>query len=362
LREDLELVLYAATRFGSAADRIPRAIREHPRVHLIERRLPAKALKALSFLPGFDLGRITGPLALLHHTDLTYLPVRGITEIVTVHDLAYEVSAAFHGEDFRREVGLRVRQAAERARRIIVPSETTSLDLQNEYGVEADRIRVIPHGVDHVLRRIEETDHSDDALPSPRVFERPYVLHVGTIEPRKNLVRLVQAFEKVSSRGAKINLVLAGPDGWMTEEFETVLRGCAYKDRIYRLGAVTDSVLRDLYRRARLVAYPSLYEGFGLPVVEAMAQGIPVITAARSSTEEVAGDAALLVQPEDVDAISEAIEKLVDDDELCSSLGERGRQKTAHLTWRNTARATYEVYRDVLRGGMELPLVNMRSA
>lgn len=364
LREDFELVLYASTRFGSLGDQIPRAIREHPRVHLIERRLPARALKALSFLPGFQLRSITGPMALLHHTDLTYLPVRDITEIVTVHDLAYEVSAHFHGRDFRRDVGLRVRGAVDRAAVVIVPSESTRTDLVERYQVDPGRIRVIPHGVDHITRQVEETDDSGDRIPSARVFERPYALHVGTIEPRKNLVRVLAAFERVAARHPGVNLVLAGPDGWMTEEFDTKLRLSPVRHRVLRLGAVSDSALRDLYRGARMMVYPSLYEGFGLPIGEAMALGVPVITSTRSSTGEVGGDAALLVHPEDVDGIADCMDRLFDDDELCRSLGHRGRERAASMTWRDTARATYHVYREVLRGdvGMSLAKVQVRGA
>jgi glycosyltransferase involved in cell wall biosynthesis len=362
LREDFQLVLYASTRYGNLGDQIPRAIREHPRAHLIERRLPAKALKALAFLPGFQLRTITGPMALLHHTDLTYLPVRGITEIVTVHDLAYEVSAAFHGQDFRREVGQRVRNAVERAAMIIVPSDHTRQDLVQRYGVDPERVRVIPHGVDHVTRAVEETDSSDAQLPSAKVFEHPYALHVGTIEPRKNLVRLLLAFEQVARRQPKVQLVLAGPDGWMTEEFDTALERSPARDRVIRLGAVSDAVLRDLYQRARMMVYPSLYEGFGLPIGEAMVLGVPVITSTRSSTQEVGGDAALLVHPEDERGIADCMERLFEDDALCTTLERRGRERARELTWKNTARATYGVYREVLLGQVEVPMVKVRGA
>ena len=349
LREDLELALYAATRFGHVADRIPRAIREHPRVHLVERRLPAKALRALSFLPGFRLEKITGPMALLHHTDLTYLPSDKIPEIVTVHDLAFEVSPEFHDDEFRRTVGPRVREAVARARRILVPSITTRDDLIERYGVQPGLIRVVPHGVDHVLRRREDTDETVyDVLPPDR-FVRPFILHVGTIEPRKNLPRLVRAFEWLRRRGLEVDLVLAGARGWMTEEFDQTVHHSPYRDAIHLVGAVSEVTLRDLYQQAAVVAYPSLYEGFGLPIVEALALGKAVLTSNRASMVEVAGDAAWMVDPEDEWAIAAGLEKLLEDDELRSRLGEAGRRRTHALTWRNTARATWNVYRELFQ-------------
>ena len=355
LREDLQLVLYAATRFGSVADRIPRAIREHPRVELIERRLPARALRALSFLPGFSLQKITGKLALLHHTDLTYLPSQGIPEVVTVHDLAYEVSDGFHEDDFRAKVGQRVRAAVHRARAIVVPSQHTYADLVERYGVDPARIRVIPHGVDHVLRRPEEVDESCNNILQPDFFRRRYILHVGTIEPRKNLVRLLQAFDQACGRGVESDLVLAGPRGWMTEEFDATLSRCRHRDRVHQLGAVAESTLRELYRGAEIAAYPSLYEGYGLPIVEAMALGVPVLTSNRSSMVEVAGGAAELVDPEDVDALAYGLEHLLTDEELRQRRGDEGLRRTRDLTWKNTARETWKLYRDLLTGAIAPP-------
>ncbi len=362
LNEDIELVLYSATRYGSVLDRIPRAIREHPRSHLIERRLPAKALKALCYLPGFNLKWITGPIALLHHTDLTYLPNEGTPEIVTVHDLAYEISPRFHEPDFRATVGERVRQAVERATLIIVPSESTRRDLLERHEVEAERIRVIPHGVDHVLRKLEETDHPDqDGVPRS-VFEKPYLLHVGTIEPRKNLVRVLQAFEKIRREGIETRLVIAGPKGWMTEAYERALNHCAYRHEVFEVGSVEESTLRKLYRSATAVVYPSLYEGYGLPVVEAMAQGVPVMTSDRSATQEIAGDDAVLCDPEDVDSMARGMAELVKNEALRDHLRKAGRRKTSLLTWQRTARQTYEAYREVLQGRVQPPSVQARTA
>ena len=355
LQENLELILYAATRFGSVADRVPRAIREHPRATIIEWRLPARALKALAFLPGFSLKRVTGPLALLHHTDLTYLPCQQVPEIVTVHDLAFEVSQDFHGEDFRSEVGERVRQAVDRASLILVPSATTRADLINRYGAEEQRIRIVPHGVDHMLRRSEDTDSSNNLLLRPSVLETPYLLHVGTIEPRKNLVRLIRAYDQIRRRGAHLNLILAGPRGWMTESFDEALAASPYREDIYEIGPVPELTLRNLVRNAQMMVYPSLYEGYGLPIVEAMAMGTPVVTSNRSSTEEVAGGAACLVEPEDERSIANGIERVHSDASYRQQLSQLGQRRTAGQTWKQAARLTYDAYREVLLGHVEIP-------
>ena len=149
------------------------------------------------------------------------------------------------------------------------------------------------------------------------------------------------------------DLVLAGPVGWLTEEFDAALRRCRYASSVHMLGAVPELNLRELYRQCLGLVYPSLYEGYGLPVAEAMALGRPVVTSDRSATREVAGEAALLVNPEDVDALAGGMERLLEDEELRERLGAEGRARMAARTWRRTAEETFEVYREVLRGAAQ---------
>jgi glycosyltransferase involved in cell wall biosynthesis len=162
------------------------------------------------------------------------------------------------------------------------------------------------------------------------------VLFVGTMEPRKNVARLVEAFERLGDVDAE--LVLVGPDGW----------GDLPPANARRLGFVAPEALRGLYAAADVVAYPSIREGFGLPVLEAMAQGAAVVTSATTSTAEVAGDTGLLVDPLDVDDIAGALQRLLGDPDLAADLGARARARAATFTWARTAEGTVAAYRDAV--------------
>jgi glycosyltransferase involved in cell wall biosynthesis len=189
------------------------------------------------------------------------------------------------------------------------------------------------------------------AEESKRVYRRygldhPYILFCGTIEPRKNLPRVIQAFQALDR--PDLEMVLVGQRGWK-EDIEAALTKLAGRAR--RLGLVPRGDLEALYSQAAVVVYPSLREGFGLPVLEAMAQGAPVVTSAGTATEEVAGDTALLVDPLDVDAIATAIERLLDDRSLAAQLGKAARERAATFTWSRAAELVAAVYSEVTGTG-----------
>jgi len=170
-------------------------------------------------------------------------------------------------------------------------------------------------------------------------LDRPYVLFCGTVEPRKNLRRVLEAFRALDQ--PDLELLIAGPRGWKEDLDDAIAR---LGGRARRLGTVPRRDLGALYANAVAVVYPSLSEGFGLPVLEAMAQGAPVVTSAGTAMEEVAGDAALLVDPLDVDAIGQAIERIVEDRELAAKLTDAGRHRAATHTWDRTADLMIDVY------------------
>jgi glycosyltransferase involved in cell wall biosynthesis len=171
-----------------------------------------------------------------------------------------------------------------------------------------------------------------------------YILHVGTMEPRKNLVRLVQAFAKLRRSRLAIQLVLAGAQGWMYEDVLAEVERLGLEEDVIVLGRVDAESLPALYNGARCVAYPSLYEGFGLPVLEAMACGTPIVTSRTSSLPEVVGDAGVLVDPYDVGQIAEALEQLIVDEDAARCYAQRGRQRASAFSWEATARKTLQVY------------------
>jgi len=177
-------------------------------------------------------------------------------------------------------------------------------------------------------------------------IDRPYLLFCGTREPRKNLPRLLEAVRRLDNRD--VELVLAGPAGWKGD----VSDGSDELDsQVRALGFVPPEELGALYEGAELVVYPSLAEGFGLPVLEAMAHGVPVVTSAGSATEEVAGDAALLVDPLDIDAIASAIDRILDDGAFATSLREAARARAAAFTWDRTAELVAAVYAEAAGTG-----------
>ncbi|HET7571938.1 MAG TPA: glycosyltransferase family 1 protein [Gaiellaceae bacterium] len=266
---------------------------------------------------------LLGPLAARRGLDVLHCPTyyapvsSGVPVVVTVHDLA----VWRHPEAFGRWTRLFVPRAVPRmlrgAARVIAVSEFTRRELVELLGVPAERIRVVPNGVEAVFR------------PDGDAVEGEYVLAVGTLEPRKNLRRLAEA-----ARLAGRELWVAGDAGWGGVELPGVRR----------LGRVSDEELARLLRGALCLAYPSLYEGFGIPVLEAMACGTPVVTSRGGATEEVAGGAAVLVDPLDPEAIAAGLEEAVAGrDELRG----RGLARAAAFTWDETARGTLDVYREV---------------
>jgi len=274
--------------------------------------------------------RVTGPVDVAHATGLVPCPTRAPL-VVTVHDIAF----VHEPQGFTRQgVRVMVRSLAvvrDRAAAVITSSAASAADLR-DHGIGDDRLRVVPLGVDATPAAAADIDRvrRDYALP-----ER-FVLFVGTVEPRKNLGRLVAAIDASDER---LPLVVAGPTGWGDAPAPT---GAAVRF----LGFVPPADLAALYAAATVFVYPSEREGFGLPVAEAMAQGTPVVTSAGRSTAEVAGGAAVLVDPLDVDAIGAGIEAALVD---ASDLAIRGRARAAELTWAATAAATRAVYAEVAR-------------
>ena len=336
----LELLLYAATREGpAAAARLPADLREHPRARVHAARLPAKLMNLAARLPGFHAELATGPVDVFHHTDLVYVHGWRAPEIVTIHDLAFEVSRAFHDAGFHERVRERMQRVVARARRVIVPSEATRADLVARWRVDAARVVVVPLGADHVLRVAREPRR--DPRPQPR----PYFVAVGTLEPRKNFPRLLRAWRAARAAGLDADLVHVGPRGWLTREFdEEVARGDD-GGRFVARGAVSDGELRSWIEDSLALCYLSLYEGFGLPVAEAFALGVPVVTADRSSTAEVAGGAAERVDPEDEAALAGALLRLAADARRREELSRSGRARAAAFTWARAAEATLAVAR-----------------
>jgi glycosyltransferase involved in cell wall biosynthesis len=283
---------------------------------------------------------VLADLDMVHATSAAVPPTGGRPLVATVHDVAFRHYPDTYPAAGRRYHDRAARIVAGEAARVIAVSQATADDLTELYGVEPARISVVPLGV--------EPPGAADQPAAARLLadlgvRGPFLLAVGTLEPRKNLPRLLAAFGEVTDELPDHFLVVAGPVGW-----GPTLRPTWDSVRVKLAGPVDDPVLQALYRSADGLAYPSLYEGFGLPVVEAMAHGLPVLTSDRSSLPEVAGDAAVLVDPLDRGAIAKGLVRLVTDTALRRRLADAGPRRAARFTWPATAAGTWAAYREVL--------------
>ena len=284
------------------------------------------------------------PLHLLSHRyDLLHIPGHKLPAlapcrtVVTIHDLAFEKFPDTFKPLHRQRLVMFTRNAARRADRIIAISESTKRDLCELYSVAATKIDVVHHGVDHAVFH-----------PNVRPARRPvpYVLSVGALQPRKGFPMLIRAFKRLCARWHEpIELLIAGQRGWMWEDIEAEAKLTPFAERVHLLGYVSDEQLPSLYAGATLVAIPSFYEGFGLPLLEAMACGSPVVASNASCFPEVCGDAAQMVDPQDEEAWTDAMIELLEDPAKREKLRRRGLARAAQFTWQRTAEQTLAVYR-----------------
>ncbi len=278
------------------------------------------------------------PRAALFHGLNQRLPARvRRPAVATFHDL-FVLTGDYSTPEFRRRFAAQAREAAARADLIIAVSAFTARQVQELLGVDRSRLRVIPHGV---------------RAPAAGGGQREkVVLHVGAVQRRKNVLRLVEAFETMEPEW---RLVLAGGAGFGAEEIFRRIEESPARSRITVTGYLPRAELDRWYMRAAILAFPSLDEGFGMPVLEGMAAGLPVLTSARSALEEVAGGAALLVNPLDTGAMADALRRLAAEPRLRDTLIARGFARAAEFTWEKAAGATWLVYKELLERGSPAP-------
>lgn len=296
--------------------------------------------------PGWNLlGRPDLPPSLrefdlLHAPSPAAIPPTGERQrlVVTVHDLAFRVYPSLFPTSWRVLFRVGTRRAVRRADAIIAVSQSTANDLVRYARADPARIHVVP-----LAASTPPSVDPSEALERMKIH-RPYLLFVGTLEPRKNLVRLVRAYRRATARaGLPHRLVLAGPLGWRPRQ---LLREIAVEGpgEILLTGKRSPDELDALYRGAAAFAYPSLYEGFGLPVLEAMARGLPCVISQVSSLPEVAGEAALTVEPRSVAGLAAAIERVLTDTTEAARLSAAATARAAQFSWEQTARMTLKVY------------------
>lgn len=314
-------------------------------------RMPLRAAWMQTALPA---------IAALHKPDVAFFPnymaplTKLCPSVITVHDMAVFLHPKTF--TFKKRVLQRALLPAllKRADAVITPSRNTRDDLLRLVDLDARRVVPIHLAADPRLN-VPLSDQSAERIRRELNLPQHYLLAVSTLEPRKNLVRLIAAFEMIADRFPDLHLVLVGGKGWRDAGIRAALSQSSASRRITTTGYVTFEALQLVYRDAVALCYPSLYEGFGLPVVEAMACGAAVLTSQGSSLDEVAAGAALAVNPLDVDEIAAAMAELAASEDLRQDLQERGFARAKSLSWHRTASLTRQVLADVADG--RLPTV-----
>jgi glycosyltransferase involved in cell wall biosynthesis len=289
-----------------------------------------------------DLGRRHADLAHVQYIVPGQAPCPVIT---TIHDVAFRRFPELFPLKHRLLLNWLIPAVVRTAAAVITGSEATRKDLVELYDVDPARVAVTPYAADPIYRPMDR-EEARQAVRSRFGVRSPYVLSVGVLQPRKNLPRLVRAYSRIAGR-VPHRLVLVGKEGWASEELRAaVAEAPAGREPVFT-GYVADADLPALYAGADLFVYPSLYEGFGLPPLEAMACGTPVLTSSVSSLPEVVGDAGVTVDPRSISAIADAMLDLLSDDARRAALSAAGIARAAEFNWDRTARQTVEVYRSV---------------
>jgi len=297
--------------------------------------------------------KIVGLSSTLEQSDLIYSPYypvprkRKAKAILTIHDLIPLV----HPEWFDNPSTLRffeknLRESAKCVDKIIADSHCTKRDILKFYDIEEEKVEVIHLAPSSIFKNTQDCNFPfNNDTPKIVSENRPYFLSVATLEPRKNLVRTIKAFElfRDSEKNLEAALLLVGKSGWKNEELLKTFNNSRYKDSIFFTGYLSDKALISVYQQALAFIYPSLYEGFGLPVLEAMSSGVPVITSNNSSLAEIATDAALCCDPYSVEEIAVSIERIAESQTLRQNLAALGIQRSNKFSWEKTAKETAKV-------------------
>jgi glycosyltransferase involved in cell wall biosynthesis len=334
LVDGLDVVAFAATwrGRGELAKLVP------PNVEAVTRPLPARpahfAWRHSKYPP---IEWFTGRIDVVHGPNFVVPPARRAARVVTVHDL----TAVHHPEmctPHTRTYPDALRRALATGSWVHTVSDFVRSEILATFDADPARVVTVPNGVDAI-------PDADASAGRRAAGAERYVLAIGTIEPRKNFPGLIRAFGSAARDLPDVRLVIAGPDGWDIERFDTALAASPVRDRIVRLGALDERRRAELLRGAVALVYPSVYEGFGLPPLEAMSVGVPTLVTAAGGVVEVVGDAALVVPVGDDDALAAGLVRIVSDAGARADLVARGRRRAASFSWARTAAGLVDLYR-----------------
>jgi len=282
------------------------------------------------------------------HVQYTAPPFCRVPVVVTIHDLAFERMPETFTRRGSFQLKLTVRRTAKKAARIATVSEYSRQDLLDIYKLSPDKVVVTYNGVESSFTPQPSVPNEAEAVRKRFGVSRDFLLAVGSLQPRKNLVRLIRAYARLRSEREDFRpqLVIVGRKLWLTSEIFDEVKRQRWADDVILTGYVADEDLPALYRAARAFVYPSLFEGFGLPPLEAMASGTPVVTSDVSSLPEITGDAALLIDPNDERALANALIEIMNNDRLRAELREKGIAQAKKFTWRDAAEKTLRLYQE----------------
>jgi glycosyltransferase involved in cell wall biosynthesis len=335
--DELETEAFAVT--WRRRDRLPALV--PPGVHVRQRAMPARPLHvAWSHLPGPALEWFVGSVDVVHGTNFVVPPTRRASRVVTVHDLTtvhYPELCDHSTLGFPRMV----RRAVSDGAWVHTPSQFVADEVVAEFDIDRSRVRVVYHGVEPP--RPSAPAGRDRVLPNGT---SRYVLAVGTVEPRKDYPGLVRAFGQLSDAYRDVALVIAGAVGWGGRAFHEAIEASPSRDRVVQLGYVDNDDLDHWLTGADVLAFPSVYEGFGFPPLEAMAAGVPVVASTAGAVPEIVGDAAVLVTPRDIDGLAAALTSVLGDADLRAALIDKGRCRAAQFTWQACGAGLAALYTD----------------
>jgi glycosyltransferase involved in cell wall biosynthesis len=296
---------------------------------------------------------LTGPVDVFHSPDYVLPPVRRGRKVVTIHDLSFLRYPEGAEPSLRRYLSAVVPRCATEADLVLADSENTRQDVVELLGIPAEKVDVVYPGVDQHFTVIEEGEALEEVKERYHL-SYPFVLSVGTLEPRKNLIVLLDAYSVLKDRHSlRHRLVIAGGKGWLYEGIFDRVRELDLEDEVVFLGFMPEEDLPGLYSLADVLVFPSLYEGFGLPPLEAMACGTPVVTSDSSSLPEVVGEAGLMVPADDPEALAGAIGQVLDDLDLRGDLIKRGLARAAQFSWHATGEKLLATYRALHEEGRD---------
>lgn len=358
LDQENTYVLFFNAWKQAVPDFIVECVAKYPRVTLKAFRFPNKLFNlSLWYLRFPKLDRLVGGTDIFFLPNLNFAAVSDETKlVVTAHDLSFELfPETFSWKQRIWHFFINFRHLLRRADRIIAVSRSTKDDLVVEYGISPNKIAVIPSGIGRQFRVMSRNDEALIRVQEKYHLPYKFILSLATLEPRKNILSLIQSYEALRRLGHplfdKYALVIAGTKGWKCEEVFSAIARSPYKESIILPGFIADEDKTALYNLASLFVYPSLYEGFGFPPLEAMACGVPVIVSHSSSLPEIVGEAGILIDPYQPDELFQALQQILLDQALADMLRQKGIERAEFFSWDKTVKETLSLFRSFIIKG-----------